>query len=253
MVLAAIALAVPRVALAFDTTPEFYEAEAVCVIDTEGEVLYGSNEMEELPSASLTKIVSAMVAIDSGIDLDTPIEFVENEYQEGAQLAGYVAGDYPTFGELLRVMLVFSGNDAAYNIALAVAGSVDSFCDLMNEKAAELGLEHTHFTNPHGLEEAGHYTCAYDMCVIGRHALEHYPLIRATVKTSEVSIVAGGIPITLYSTDEMMGTYDGLIGIKTGNTSAASIPVALDEAVRRGEAVIPEAGKTYTGVIKVGK
>lgn len=205
-------------ALALDSEPHYDEAQAVCVTDTYGNVLYGNNEMEELPPASLTKVVTAMVAIDSGIPLDTPIDFIVNDFQEGAQLAGYVDGDTPTFGELLRVMLIYSGNDAAFNIAHAVSGSIDGFCDLMNDKVAELGLEHTHFANPHGLEEEGHYSCAHDMCVIGRYALEHYPLIRATVKTPSITIVADGHETTLWTTDELMDLYEGLIGIKTGKT-----------------------------------
>ena len=220
--LATVALIPATPARAADETPGYTEATALCITDARGEVLYAYNEDEEMAPASLTKVVTAMVALDSGIPLDTPIDFVEVEFPEGAQLAGYREGDTPTFGELLKVTLIYSGNDAALNVAYAVAGTRQAFAELMNEKVAELGLTHSHFANPHGLEEEGHYTTAHDMCVIGRYALEHYPFIREAVHTPSVTIVADGHEVTLYSTDELMGYYPGLRGIKTGNTESGA-------------------------------
>ena len=205
-------------AYALDSEPSLAEATAAYVMDSEGNPLYEYNAYEELPPASITKIMTAMIALDSGIPLDQRIDFIETDFEEDAQLAGYKEGDTPTFRELLMVTLVYSGNDAALNLALAVAGSEEEFADLMNARAAELGLEHTHFMNPHGLEEDGHYSCAADLCVMGRYAMEHYPFIRDAVHTPYVQIMAGGYEVTLESTDELMGYYDGLLGIKTGNT-----------------------------------
>lgn len=209
-------------ALAFDTTPDIAEATGAFVMDSQGNTLYDLNGYEEMPPASITKIMTAMVALDSGIDLDEPIAFIETSFQEGAQLAGYAEGDTPTMRELMLATLVYSGNDAALNVAYAVAGSEEDFAVLMNEKAAELGMEHTHFANPHGLEQDGHYSCAADLCVMGRYALENYPFIRDAVCTRYITVYPKGQKVTLESTDDLMDSYEGLLGIKTGNTESGA-------------------------------
>ncbi|MDI9590419.1 MAG: D-alanyl-D-alanine carboxypeptidase family protein [Acidobacteriota bacterium] len=212
----------PRLAQAVDSEPVIDEGAAAVVMDAGGEVLFDRNGEQELPPASITKVMTAMVALDSGIPLDEPIAFVVVEYPEGAQLAGYKDGDTPTLRELLIVSLVYSGNDAAMNVAYAVGGSKEGFADLMNRKVEELGLSHTHFMNPHGLEEEGHYSNARDLCTMGRYALEHYPFIRDAVRMQGVDIVADGKTIGLESTDELLKTYDGMLGIKTGNTESGA-------------------------------
>ncbi|MBP3893321.1 MAG: D-alanyl-D-alanine carboxypeptidase [Atopobiaceae bacterium] len=222
-VLVTIALALaPQAALAIDTQPIINESTAACVTDANGNVLYDYNSEVEMPMASITKVMTAMVALDSGIPLDTPVEFTEQDYSEGAQLTGYKTGDKPSLDELLRVTLIYSGNDAATNVAYAVAGSKEAFADLMNKKAAELGMTHTHFMNPHGLEEDGHYSCAADLCKMGRYAMENYPFIRETVHMRSISVAPGGNRMTLESTDLLMDYYDGLLGIKTGNTESGA-------------------------------
>ena len=185
-------------------------------MDSNGNVLFELNSEQEMDMASITKVMTAIVALDSGIELDRTFPFVNQEYVEDAQLTEYKDGDMPSLRELLMVSLVYSGNDAAYNIAIAVSGSVEAFVELMNNKAVELGLTHTHFANPHGLNEPGHYSCALDMCKMGRYAMENYPFIRDAVRTRTLSISPGGHPVTLESTDQLMDYYDGLLGIKTG-------------------------------------
>ncbi len=212
----------PVRAHALDTTPPILEATAACVLDGEGRLLYAHNADVEMAPASITKVMTAIVALDSGVPLDEPFIFTETEFNEAAQVAGYKAGDIVTFGELLRVTLIYSGNDAAMNVAYAVAGSKEAFADLMNQKCAELGLEHTHFMNPHGLEEPGHYSTAFDLCVLGRYAMERYPFIRECVHTPSITITAGGQTVTLETTDHLMGVYEGLRGIKTGNTESGT-------------------------------
>jgi D-alanyl-D-alanine carboxypeptidase (penicillin-binding protein 5/6) len=217
-----IALSISTTALAFDTTPDIAEATGAFVMDSDGDTLYELNAYQEMAPASITKIMTAMVALDSGVDLDEPVPFVETEFGEAAQVVGYADGDTPTMRELLMATLVYSGNDAALNVAYGVAGSKEAFADLMNAKVAELGLEHTRFANPHGLEEDGHYSCAADLCVMGRYALENYPFIRDAVRTHYITVYPKGQKVTLESTDELMGSYDGLLGIKTGNTESGA-------------------------------
>ena len=219
LLVCAIALAVPHVALA-DEGPQLAEARAACLMDAYGNVLYEENADKEMALASITKIMTAMVALDSDISLDDRITFQTREYQEDAQLTGYTEGETPTFRELMQVMLVFSGNDAASNVALAVAGTEEKFAELMNEKAQQIGMEHTHFVNPHGLEQDGQYSCARDLCLMGRYALEHYPFICDTITTRKLEVVVGGNTLSLDSTDHLMETYKGLRGIKTGHTES---------------------------------
>lgn len=203
-------------AAADGSKPELFEARAACVMDDNGNVLYELNGDVEMDMASITKIMAAMVALDSGVPLDKEFAFVVDEYNDDAQLVGFTNGQMLTLADLLRVSLIFSGNDAATNVAYAVAGSEEEFVKLMNEKAKELGLEHTHFTNPHGLREEGHYSCVTDLCKMGRYALDHYPFILETVRTRSIDVVLGEALFTLYSTDTLMEYYEGLRGIKTG-------------------------------------
>ena len=212
----------PHLAWAIDSQPQIGESTAAYVTDGYGNTLFDYNGEVEMPMASITKVMTAMVALDSGLPLETPVNFVEMDYSEGAQLTGYKTGDVPSLGELLRVTLIYSGNDAATNVAIAVAGSVEAFADRMNAKAAELGMTHTHFMNPHGLEEDGHYSCASDLCKMGKYAMENYPFIRETVHTRSISIAPDGHPVTLDSTDVLMDYYDGLLGIKTGVTESGA-------------------------------
>jgi D-alanyl-D-alanine carboxypeptidase (penicillin-binding protein 5/6) len=203
-------------ALAEEAKPQVTEAKSYEIIDQDGNVLASHDATEHMAPASITKIMTAMVALDSGVDLDKTCTIQDMTYQDGAQLAGYKAGDAPTLRELMMAMLVYSANDAAANIAVAVSGSVDKFAELMNKKAQEIGMTNTQFKNPHGLEEDGHYSCAHDLALMGRYALENYPLIAAAVTTRSVTVTAGGQQKTLASTDDLMGSYAGLCGIKTG-------------------------------------
>lgn len=212
----------PAQALAVDSQPTLKEATAAYLMDSSGRVLYEQNPDEEMAMASITKIMTAMVALDAGIPMDQPIDYIWVEFPDWAQTVGYTDADTPTFGELMRATLIFSGNDAALNVAFAVAGSNEAFADLMNQKAQEIGMTHTHFMNPHGLEEEGHYSCARDLVLMGRYAMKHYPFIRDTVHTPQVTVTVGGNTFTLNSTDDLMGVYSGLLGIKTGKTQAGT-------------------------------
>ena len=199
-----------------ESKPNLAEARAACVMDDSGNVLYELNGEVEMDMASITKVMTAMVALDSGADLDKEFSFVVDEYNEDAQIAGFQDGQSVTLRDLLLVSLIYSGNDAATNVAYAVSGSKDEFVKKMNEKATQIGMEHTHFANPHGLKEDGHFSCALDLCKMGRYALDHYPFIRNAVRTRSIDVMLGEALITLYSTDDLMEYYDSLRGIKTG-------------------------------------
>ena len=208
-------LANPAQAVALDP-PELKEADAAVLLDKGGNVLYSLNpEKEELP-ASTTKVMTAIVALESGHKLDETVSMTVPEFEGPSQMVGYTSEDKISLGELIRVMLVYSGNDAAYNVAVHCGGSEEAFVKKMNEKAADLGLVHTHFMNPHGLEQDDHYTCALDLARIGKYAMEKHPFIAQAVANRTVDTSIGSDVITLRTTDFLLDTFDGMRGIKTG-------------------------------------
>lgn len=230
------ALISPAKALALDSEPYVGEAYAAIVCDQAGNVLWERNAYETMAPASITKVMTAMVALDAwGDDLDTACTIYDIALPSDAQFAGYQAGDSPTRRELLQAMLVYSANEAASNVALNVCGSEAEFCQLMNEKAQALGMNNTSFANPHGLEQDGHWSCARDLMVMGRYALLHYPFIAQTVRLEGVDAYPGGTYRWLRSTDEMKLWYEGLLGIKTG--AVASGTTFLGASQRDGVAL----------------
>ena len=203
-------------ALANAPEPQLSEATAAAIIDKGGNILYERNSEVEKSPASITKVMTAVVALSSGMSLDDEVECVAPDLGPDAQMADLQKGDRLTFRDLLRVMLVYSANDAAYNVALHVGGSIPGFADLMNAKAQELGMTHSHFMNPHGIDEDGHYSCAIDLARLSRYALENFPFIAQTVTTPWVEIPVHGEMRRFQSTDELLSTYEGIRGVKTG-------------------------------------
>ena len=152
-------------------------SQSVCVMDADtGEILYEKDAYTQLPMASITKTMTALVAMENS-DLQGTTT-ATNEALATVDLAstriGFEAGENLTLDELMYCMLVYSANDAANILAAAVGGTVDNFVAMMNAKAEELGCTHTHFMNPNGLDADGHYTCAHDMAIITQ-AANKYP------------------------------------------------------------------------------
>lgn len=208
----------PNTAIAaqIDSQPELEEAEGAALLDTGGNVLYAYNEEARFPPASTTKVMTAMVALDSGRNLDEMVTIREDDLGEGGQLADYGDGDQVPLGELMQVMLVYSGNDAAYNTACHIAGSEEAFAKLMNAKAKEIGMQNTHFVNSHGMDVDDHYSCAKDLAIMGRYAMQHYPFICQTVVMEEAETTVRGYPTVLKATDQLLGKFDGIRGVKSG-------------------------------------
>ena len=209
--------------LAAAPAPTITEAESAAMIDRAGNVLFQKDAERHMSPASITKVMTAVVALDSlqnGISLDDDVQITEPYLGELAAMAGFETGEHAVLRDLMRVMLVYSANDAAYNVALHVAGSIPAFADLMNAKAAEIGMTNSHFVNPHGMDDDGHYSCAIDLARLSKYALENYPFIAQTVSLSSVEIPIHGTPTVFNTTDALMGTYAGIRGVKTGSTDA---------------------------------
>ena len=206
----------PALAFAIDSEPALSEATAAIVVDSAGNVLYEKNPDEEINMASITKVMTAVCALESGVSLDTTVTCVGCSLDENAMLAGYKAGDTSSLRDIMRAMLVYSGNDAAYEVAVATGGTYEAFIQKMNAKAAELGMTHTHFVNPHGLDAEGHHSSVHDLAILARYAMTNYPFIADTVRQTSVTVPVGGVETTLETSDDLLYSYSGMLGIKTG-------------------------------------
>ncbi|MDE7218622.1 MAG: D-alanyl-D-alanine carboxypeptidase [Oscillospiraceae bacterium] len=189
-------------------------SSAVLMEQNSGRVLYQQNADEERLIASITKIMTAVVALEHG-DKARTYTVTAQDMAEGSSM--YLKpGDVLRLEELLYGLMLCSGNDAALATAHCVAGSVEAFVALMNETAGRLGLEHTHFANPNGLDAEGHYSSARDMAVLAAYALKNQDF-RRIVSTASVTIGDR----YLSNHNKLLRLCEGCIGVKTGYTKAA--------------------------------
>ena len=196
------------------------------------EVIYAKDIHERLYPASLTKIMTALVALKYGNteDMITVTKNVEIK-ESGAQLCGLKPGDQLTLNQALHALLIDSANDAGVAIAEHVGGSIEGFAEMMNQEAVAIGATNSHFVNPHGLPDNDHYVTAYDMYLIMNEAMK-YELFNEIIHMSDYSTVYfdqnGAEKDMSFSTTNLFlkGDYKSpekitVIGGKTGTTNAA--------------------------------
>ena len=199
---------------------EDISAKSAVVIDGDtGEVLYSFNCNECLPMASTTKIMTALLLCELGGDLSTTVVTTNEMVTVEGSSMGLLAGDTVSYYDLLYGMMLSSGNDAANTVAISLAGSVDRFVDLMNERAEQMGLVNTHFVTPSGLDADGHYTTAYELALIAKEALKIEHFAKAAASRS-ARLCYGNPPYyrTLTNHNKLLKMYDDVIGVKTGFT-----------------------------------
>ena len=202
-----------------EVTLNSISAKSACLIEAEsGKVLYSKNANQKLPMASTTKIMTALVALSSGIQLDRKITIPSEAVGIEGSSVYLKSGESVTFEMLLYALMLSSANDAAIAIALTVSGSVEAFVDLMNKKAFELGLTNTHFTNPHGLYDENHYTTALELAKIMAYAMQNESFAKITSCQKIAFERDGGTSFLLTNHNRLLKTYDGVIGGKTGFT-----------------------------------
>ena len=187
---------------------------AVLLEGESGRVLYAQNADEERLIASITKIMTAVVALEHG-DVNAPYTVTAEDMAEGSSMY-LTPGEELTLEELLYGLMLVSGNDAALAVAHCVAGDEASFVELMNETAARLGMTHTSFANPNGLDAEGHYSSAADMAKLAAYALKK-EAFRRIVSTTSITIGER----YLANHNKLLKLYDGCLGVKTGYTKAA--------------------------------
>ncbi len=178
--------------------------------------LYSKNAEERLPMASTTKIMTALVAIENS-EPDELVAIDDSAIGVEGSSAYLRRGDVLTMEELLYALLLQSANDAAVAIACHIGDDVEGFSSLMNEKANELGLQNTHFTNPHGLDHKEHYTTAKDLALIASEALKNSEF-KKIVSTYKKSFIGEDRSRTYVNHNKLLHLYDGCIGVKTGFT-----------------------------------
>ena len=194
--------------------PETGAASAMLVDLATGQILYANNEHERRAPASLTKLVTAMVALDRST-LDQQCAVWPIDLAPGT-VAAMRNGEWLSVRQLLHMLLIPSDNAAANVLARNLAGDIHTYVGWMNDLMASWGLEDTHFANCHGLDQEGQYSSAYDMAIIARNAMAH-PVIAEIVGIREAVVAKRWI----LSTNELLNAYQGTVGVKTGTTDEA--------------------------------
>lgn len=201
--------------------------------------LYAKGIYDKIYSASLTKIMTALVTFESGTDLTQQVTMTDADFQlgEDAQSSQLEVGDKVALEDLLNLLLVYSANDAAMAIARTVGGSVDKFVEMMNSEAQKLGMTGTHFVNPSGLHDDNHYTTPYDIYLMLNRVYQDYPDFSKIASQSQyqtsVTGTEGESTFLSITTDEYLdGTYSlpsnvQILASKTGTTDQAGSCLAL--------------------------
>lgn len=208
--------------------PRVGAAGAVIMDADSGEILYGKNIYKHLYPASITKLMTALLAYEN-LDLADHITFSENAVygiESGSSNIGMDVGQSITVEEALYGLLIASANEVAIALGEKVSGSEKDFADLMNERARQLGCENTNFVTLNGLHDRNHYTCAYDMALIARQIYQHTDLIRYMSDYNYHFVKSEKQPDDFWisnTNDFLTGEmeYDGIVGGKTGYTDQA--------------------------------
>lgn len=206
---------------------------AACLFNVNSSnVIYSRNAFATLYPASMTKVLTALVAMENG-SKDDIITATENVYitESGATLCGIEAGDKMTLDQAMHAMLMYSGNDVAIMIAEGIGGSVENFASMMNAEAARLGATNSHFVNPNGLHDENHFSTPYDMYLIFNEAIKYdwfNEIINMSSYTTAYTNANGDtVELEIETTNKFLkGDYIApsnvtVIGGKTGTTQAA--------------------------------
>lgn len=207
-------------------------SEASVLIDAKsGQILFEENANKKMYPASITKIVTGIMAIEQG-DLNDKVKVSKGATEQIGTRVYLVEDEKVSLRQLVEGLLINSGNDAGTAIAEHLAKDEEKFAKEMNEFVQELGATNTHFTNPHGLFDEEHYTTALDMAIITQYALKN-STFKDIVSTKELEWVGEGWETTLYNHHRLLWDYEGTVGVKNGFVSQAGF--TLVTAAERDE------------------
>jgi D-alanyl-D-alanine carboxypeptidase (penicillin-binding protein 5/6) len=197
-----------------------------------GEVLYEMGADDEVPIASITKVMTLLLtleAVESGkVSMSDIVPISEHAYNMGGSQIWLEPGEIFTLDELVKAICVCSANDAAVAVAEFIGGSEPVFAQMMNDRAAELGMTHTNFVNACGLDEEGHYSSARDVAIMSMELLKHPKILEYSGIWMD-TLRGGETQIT--NTNKLLKSYAGITGLKTGTTNGAGVCIAAS-AVR---------------------
>lgn len=195
---------------------------AVLMNAADGTLLWEKNAEEKLPMASTTKIMTALLTLEAASVEDRVVEITDAMVRVEGSSMGLQAGNKVTLSALAKGMLSVSGNDAANAAAYALDGSLQAFAAHMNRRAAELGLQNTHFVTPSGLDDDAHYTTASDLAKLARAAMQNPAFAAITSqRTIEIPYVSPNVRRSFTNHNKLLAQYPGCIGVKTGFTKKA--------------------------------
>ena len=202
-----------------------YATSAILIEPSTNTIVYEKNSREQLAPASMTKMMTLLLimeAYDNGqFKLDDMVPISANASGMGGSQLFLQQNTQIKAEELIKGIAIASGNDAAVAMAEFIAGSVDEFVKMMNDKVMKLGLTDTHFVNVHGLDAENHYSSSYDMAQIARELVKHEKILDFTSLYEDYLIKPDGSKIWLVNTNKLVRFFDGVDGLKTGYTSTA--------------------------------
>ena len=199
--------------------PKVLSKYAICIERTTGTILFENDAYEKTAMASTTKIMTAIIAIEKG-NLNDIVTISKKAAQINGSRLELRENMQISLKDLLYGLMLRSGNDAAIAIAEHISGSTEEFAVLMNEKAKSLGMNNSHFVTPNGLDDEQHYSTAYDMAILTNYALNN-KVFAEIVGTKNTSINWNGNSREISNTNELLGNYNGVYGVKTGFTFGA--------------------------------
>ena len=209
---------------------------AVCLIDQDtGTVLYEKNADQQMPIASITKVMTLLLTFeaihDGRLTLDTLVPVSEHAYHMGGSQIWLEPGEQFTLDEMIKAICVSSANDAAVAVAELVGGSEQGFVQMMNDRAAELGMTNTTFHNACGLDTEGHLSTARDVAIMSRQILTTCPEVLHYTGIWTDTLRGGATQ--LVNTNKLLRRYNGITGLKTGTTGGAGVCISAS-ATRDG-------------------
>ena len=203
-------------------------AAAILVDEDSGTVLYEKNADARRPIASITKVMTLLLtfeALEAGkISLDDFVPVSEHAYHMGGSQIWLEPGEEMTLNDMLKAICISSANDAAVAVAEYVGGSEPAFAEMMNARAAELGMTNTHFVNACGLDEPEHLSTARDVAVMSREMLLHHTEVRDYCSIWMDTLRGGATQ--LVNTNKLLKSYSGITGLKTGTTGKAGVCIS---------------------------